>query len=61
MAAKQAIFTVLADQIMFMTRSNGDHIEMRNHLTEEAAANLAALINSGKELEVRIKKVSEEE
>ncbi len=59
--AIEAKFDVEPDQIVFSTRTNGDHIEIGPHnappvqLGQQAATNLANLINSGETLSIEIK------
>jgi len=59
--AIEAIFDIGVDQIELRTKTNGDHIEIgphnaaQLHLGQEAATNLANLINSGQTLTVEIK------
>jgi len=44
------------DNIVFITRTNGDRIEIRKvHFTAQNAANLAQMINSNKQLKIIIK------
>lgn len=58
----RAEFDVGVDQIEFRTKTNGDYIEIGPHngapihLGQEAASNLANLINGGEILTVVIKK-----
>jgi len=57
----KAEFEIGVDQIELRTKTNGDHIEIGPHnaaplhLGQEAATNLASLINSGQTLTVEIK------
>lgn len=59
--AVKAKFEIGVDQIELRTKTNGDHIEIgphnaaQLHLGQEAATNLANLINSGQTLTVEIK------
>lgn len=59
--AIEAVFEIGVDQIELRTKTNGDHIEIgphnavQLHLGQEAATNLASLINSGQTLTVEIR------
>lgn len=53
-------FDVLIDQIKFTTQTNGDRLYIGPvHIGQEAATNLANLINSGSTLKIRIRKAVE--
>lgn len=63
--AIKAKFDVEVDGIVFTTKTNGDHIEIGPHnasplhLGQEAATNLANLINGGETLSIVIKAKTE--
>lgn len=49
-------FEVAADQIVFSTKTNSDHIEFDNvDMSQDAASTLAWLVNSDNHLTIEIK------
>ncbi len=56
--AKTCEFEVGEDQIIFVNRTNGDHIKLDGmHLVPEQAANLAWMIQSGCAIRVEFQEV----
>lgn len=56
MPARKCVFIVKPDQIVFTTRTNGDHISLdKIHIDSSNGADLAWLIQEGVDLRVEIK------
>lgn len=54
--AVKCVFTAKKDQVLFRTRTNGDHVHFdRVKVDADNAADLARLIQNGVELEITIK------